>query len=102
MPWTTAPSPLGDVLLVAEDGALVALLFAPFTPPDGDPAPGDPLLRQAARELAEYFDGARRDFDVPVDPPGTPFQKRVWEELRRVPYGETATYGELADRKSVV
>jgi methylated-DNA-[protein]-cysteine S-methyltransferase len=56
------------------------------------------VLVQAARELAEYFAGDRRDFDVPVGPPGTPFQQAVWAELRRVPYGTTTTYGALAAR----
>lgn len=96
--WTTCPSPLGEVLLEAAGGVLVKAHFAPFTTPDGDPTPDDPVLGQAARELAEYFAGTRRDFDVPVGPPGTPFQQAVWAELRRVPYGETATYGELAAR----
>jgi methylated-DNA-[protein]-cysteine S-methyltransferase len=96
--WTTCPSPLGDVLLVARDGALVKALFAPFEPPGGDPAPDDPLLAAAAAQLCAYFAGALRDFDLPVDPPGTPFQQAVWAELRRVPYGTTTTYAAIAER----
>lgn len=96
--WTTCPSPLGEVLLVAADGVLVRAGFAPFARPEGEPSPGDPLLAQAARELAEYFAGDRRDVDVPVGPPGTAFQQAVWAELRRVPYGSTTTYGVLAAR----
>ena len=53
-------------------------------------------LRTAKRQLAEYFDGTRRDFELPLHPDGTPFQHRVWDELRRIPYGETISYGELA------
>lgn len=96
--WTTCPSPLGEVLLEARDGALVKALFAPFEAPPGEPSPDDPLLAQAAGELAEYFAGQRRDFTVPARPPGTPFQQAVWAELRRVPYGTTATYSQLAAR----
>lgn len=49
-------------------------------------------------QLAEYFAGARREFDLPLAPRGTAFQQRVWEELRRIPYGETISYAELARR----
>ncbi len=96
--WTTCPSPLGQVLVEARDGVVVKVHVAPFVQPAGPPAPDDPLLRQAVRELAEYFAGGRRDFDVPVGPPGTPFQQAVWAELRRVDYGTTATYAEIAVR----
>ena len=55
-------------------------------------------LHAAKRQLVEYFDGTRRDFDLPLAPHGTAFQCRVWEELRRISYGETISYGELARR----
>ena len=55
-------------------------------------------LDAAKRQLAEYFDGTRRDFDLPLAPHGTAFQRRVWDELRRISYGETISYGELARR----
>ena len=55
-------------------------------------------LDAAKRQLAEYFDGTRRDFDLPLAPDGTAFQRRVWDELRRIAYGETISYGELARR----
>jgi methylated-DNA-[protein]-cysteine S-methyltransferase len=58
----------------------------------------DPLLLQAEAELAEYFGGKRHIFRVPIQLEGTPFQRRVWEHLRSIPYGETCTYGELAAR----
>lgn len=54
------------------------------------------LLRRAVTEIREYLDGKRTDFDVPVKASGTPFQKRVWDALCRIPYGETRTYGEIA------
>ena len=60
------------------------------------PPPHTPLQETCARQLAEYFAGARRVFDVPLRPRGTPFQQRVWAALRTIPYGETRTYGEIA------
>ena len=57
-----------------------------------------PLLDDVERQLREYLDGERRDFDLPLDAPGSPFQERVWAELRRIPYGETVAYRELAAR----
>lgn len=57
-----------------------------------------PLLRRLREELGEYFAGKRRAFDLPVRYGGTPFEARVWDELRRIPYGETIAYGELARR----
>lgn len=55
-------------------------------------------LAEAKRQLEEYFAGERRDFDLPLSPHGTAFQRRVWAELRRIPFGETISYGELAAR----
>ena len=65
------------------------------------PGAGDgacPLLEEAARELDAYFQGRRRTFAVPLAPAGTPFQQRVWAELREIPFGATASYGEIAAR----
>jgi len=56
------------------------------------------LIEQAARQLDEYFTSGRTAFDLPLDLQGTPFQLQVWEALRRIPYGRTLTYGELAMR----
>lgn len=55
-----------------------------------------PLLAQLRSELAEYFEGARREFEVPLVYPGTPFQVKVWDTLRLIPYGETCSYEKLA------
>ena len=57
-----------------------------------------PVLRQAKRELAEYFAGKRGRFDVALDPQGTDFQRSVWKQIARVAFGKTITYGELARR----
>ena len=57
-----------------------------------------PVLARARRQLEEYFAGEREAFELPLSARGTPFQKRVWDELLKIPYGETITYGELAAR----
>ena len=99
------PTPLGPMLTaVDERGALIRLSFR-----DGEYA-RDPLAGLGAtapdaercapvvEQMDAYFRGERRDFDLPLAPRGTPFQQCVWDELRRVPYGETVTYRELATR----
>ena len=55
-----------------------------------------PVLIEAFRQLDEYFDGQRTEFDLPLAPQGTPFMKKVWEALCTIPYGETATYKDIA------
>lgn len=98
---TTVDSPVGRLLLVSDGTALTALLFrgerdaAGVAGPcvmDGAAAP----FPQARRELGEYFAGRRTSFGIPLAPRGTPFQRRVWEALRRIPHGSTATYAEIA------
>ena len=56
------------------------------------------LEREARRQLEEYFAGRRQTFDLPLRPQGTDFQRRVWKELLQIPYGQTATYGQIAKR----
>jgi O-6-methylguanine DNA methyltransferase len=75
----------------SEETFLAGLPQAPWIRDDGDPA-----LAEAARQLEEYFSGRRRRFEMPLDLCGTPFQKRVWAELQRIPYGETWSYARLA------
>lgn len=57
-----------------------------------------PLLRRAAEELGEYLAGRRRDFTLPLDPSGSDFQRQVWQTLRSIPYGQTRTYGQIAEQ----
>ncbi|MBP3648074.1 MAG: methylated-DNA--[protein]-cysteine S-methyltransferase [Clostridia bacterium] len=87
-------SPIGALTLVEEDGALTEVRF-------GEKAQGvmlksTELLERAARELDEYFRGERRAFTIPLNPHGTPFQKRCWDALCRIPCGETRTYAQQA------
>ena len=93
--YTTIDSPIGELLLTAEGGALTRLYLAPF---DVDPAwEHDPdALADPARQLAEYFAGERTEFELELAPAGTEFQQRVWALLLAIPYGETTTYGALA------
>ena len=89
------PSPLGPLTLAATEDALTGVAFGDTR--DGADA-SSPLLEQTARELAAYFAGERREFTVPLAPEGTAFQKSVWAELQKVPYGETASYKDIAQR----
>ena len=101
MPTLNVASALGPLTLDERDGALVRL--GPMDRPEHDPAGGPtPLLREAAAQLAAYFAGTLTAFDVPLAPAGTGFQKRVWQAMREIPYGETWTYGGLAKRAGTV
>ena len=84
-------TPLGSMTLTADDAAITAARFGALAP--NVPSP---LLRSAAAKLAEYFEGARRSFELPLAPQGTDFQLRVWNALLDIPFGETRTYGEIA------
>ena len=96
-------SPQGQILLAASDAGIAGVYFQgqKYFPKDDAQWCRDgnnEFLRQARRELAEYFAGRRKRFDVALDPAGTPFQKAVWRAISGVPYGETISYGELARR----
>lgn len=97
--WTSMDSPLGELRLIAADGALCGVYLPdPRWPPAalGDERPDEPVLLQARRELAEYFAGARRSFSVPTRAAGTEFQRAVWSALTQIGFGETRSYGDLA------
>lgn len=97
--FTTMDSPVGPLTLVAEGDDLVELFFAegPIAPtPDAIWVQDDRGLRPAAMQLEEYFAGKRTRFELSLAPRGTPFQKAVWNQLLRIPFGETTTYGAIA------
>jgi methylated-DNA-[protein]-cysteine S-methyltransferase len=98
--YTVVPSPVGELVLTVEDGSVTRVGFAARTPIDAtwrrDDA--DPALTGARDQLDEYFTGDRRDFDLPLAPAGTPFQRQVWEALASIPYGGVTSYAALADR----
>jgi methylated-DNA-[protein]-cysteine S-methyltransferase len=89
-------SPIGRLLLTRDGRALTGLYMEPH-PRLPTSARSDPAgFADAEAQLRAYFAGERTEFDLPLAPSGTPFQLRVWEALRTIPYGETATYAELA------
>lgn len=91
MPQLSFNSPFGPLTLSEEDGKIVSLDWG-----RGMESTETPVLAEARRQLDAYFDGARTTFDLPLAPPGTAFQKRVWAALQDIPFGETRSYGELA------
>lgn len=94
MPARLIDSPAGPLLLVEATGALAEIRFAGHT---GDrPQDDTPLLCEAERQITEFFAGQRREFDLPLAPGRTAFQQRVRDAMRRIPYGQTRSYGELA------
>jgi methylated-DNA-[protein]-cysteine S-methyltransferase len=98
--YTAIGSPLGELVLTSDGPSLTGLLMRPREgrDPRGTARRDDGPFRAVRRQLEAYFEGELSEFDVPLNPAGTPFQRRVWEELRRIPYGTTISYGELARR----
>jgi methylated-DNA-[protein]-cysteine S-methyltransferase len=92
MPSVTIPSPLGMLAAFEEDGAIVRLRWGKGA------NDSSPLLDAARAQLADYFAGRLQAFDLPVAPKGSDFERAVWLELTRIPYGRTLTYGDLATR----
>jgi methylated-DNA-[protein]-cysteine S-methyltransferase len=92
--WTIYESPIGPLTLVAGPHGLTDLNFpGRFSVPAGTTKRPMP---EVTRQLDAYFAGELREFDLPLDPQGTPLQKAVWRALLEIPYGETASYGEQA------
>ena len=89
-------SPLGDIVLTSDGTALTGLRFGEA--PCGEPAQDIPPLADACRWLDLYFGGAMPDFTPLLAPIGTPFQQSVWRELLTIPYGQTVSYGHIAQR----
>lgn len=95
--WDVLASPLGPVVLTATDGALTSVQI-------GAEQPSEPARRDAhalavpRQELEEYFAGERTRFTLALNPAGTAFRRQVWEALRAVPYGTTASYRDIAER----
>jgi methylated-DNA-[protein]-cysteine S-methyltransferase len=98
--FMTLPSPVGDLLLVASQGALQRIVFLDThaTPPEPDWVEDPEALAPVATQLEEYFRGERRDFDLELEPAGTEFQRAVWSLVLEIPFGRTATYGDIARR----
>jgi len=99
--FTRLDSPVGALFLTSNGEAITELFMEKHK---GAPKPidewrrDDNLFREAADQLRAYFAGELTDFDLPLATSGAPFQQRVWDELRKIPYGSTVSYGELARR----
>ncbi len=93
MPQLSLHSPLGDLTVTEEDGVIISLDWG-WVPSERQSS--TPLLEEAVDQLNRYFDGDIGDFDLPLQPDGTEFQKQVWAEMLKIPAGSTKTYGELA------
>jgi methylated-DNA-[protein]-cysteine S-methyltransferase len=91
MPSLSIPSPVGQLTIEEEDGAIGAIRWADM--PAGN---SSPLLTEAARQLDAYFASKLTHFDLPLAPAGSPFESRVWSAMRLIPFGETRSYGDLA------
>jgi methylated-DNA-[protein]-cysteine S-methyltransferase len=98
--WTVMDSPVGDLRIVEHDGAISAIEFSPFRDHDGRPRgvrdDDNAVLVEAVRQLRAYFDRDLKEFDLPLDPTGSEFQRSVWSQLLTIGYGETASYGQIA------
>lgn len=101
--FTHMTSPVGPLLLLSDGEALTGLFLPnhkdgqPVAPTWQENAQATPFP-QAILQLEEYFAGKRQEFDLKLQPEGTPFQLKVWAELRKIPHGQTISYGELARR----
>ncbi len=91
MPQLSLHTPLGDLTLSEDDGAIVALDWGWGR----DQADTDLLLRGRA-QLHAYFDGSLQSFDLPLAPAGSPYRQRIWSELARIPFGQTRSYSDIA------
>jgi methylated-DNA-[protein]-cysteine S-methyltransferase len=97
--WTTVSSPVGDLLLTGDGYSLDALHLSDTRRPfvaHNDHRREDDAFAEARTQLVEYFEGDRTTFELSLTPQGTPFQLRVWDALRAIPYAATASYGEVA------
>ena len=100
--WTLMNSPVGELRIVKQGGAISAIEFSPFREstgrPLGDRDDAHPVLAEAVRQLTAYFDHDLKEFDLPLAPQGTSWQKSVCDQLLLIGYGETASYGQIAAR----
>lgn len=99
--FTEIPSPIGRLTLAASPRGLMAIYMEEHSKPAGDrrlwsEAHSHPILTETRKQLASYFAGTLREFELPLDLIGTPFQKAAWKALMEIPYGETRSYAEQA------
>ena len=89
-------SKLLKIGIAEKNGAICGVFFCPDKKPGGFKKNETPLIKKTAKQLDEYFNKKRKKFDIPIELDGTAFQKKVWNALLNIPYGETRSYGETA------
>lgn len=87
-------TPVGMITIAADETGITRISFGQTDIPGKNEA--SPLTDLAYRQMCEYFEGRRKEFDLPLSPAGTPFQQAVWRELMKIPYGETRSYSDIA------
>ena len=88
-------SPIGTVEIITDDSGVVSVFFVENK---GEETEKNEILKKAEKQLTEYFDGTRKDFDLELSLEGTDFQKKAWNELANIPYGETISYKDQSER----
>src|SRR3954464_15443442 len=101
--YSILKTPLGDLMLVANEAELIGLYFndcahVPAQRTHWTRDEQHPVLKQAGKQLNEYLDGKRSTFSFPPSSTGTDFQKRIWQEIAKIPFGKTITYSDLAKK----
>ncbi|NTU27917.1 methylated-DNA--[protein]-cysteine S-methyltransferase [Bacillus tequilensis] len=101
--YTTAETPLGELIIAEEDGQITRLFLSQEDWMDwretvqNNEHKETPYLAEAKKQLHEYFSGERKTFSLPLSQKGTPFQQKVWEALAMIPYGESRSYADIAE-----
>lgn len=88
---------IGDIGIAEEDGFITDIFFSKIREVQGNIIETE-IIKKTAFQLEEYLSGERKEFTIPLKPNGTEFQKKVWKELCNISYGETASYGEIAEK----
>jgi len=92
-------TPIGVIIIAESDDKITHLVFrGEEISEEKYERKETPVLAETARQIREYFEGARREFDIPLSPSGTEFMLRVWKALQEIPYGETRSYKDIAER----
>ena len=94
--YFTYESEFGRFTVVSDSSAILTVKVGDIADPTGAVYKADALTDRAARQLDEYFKRERREFDIPLNPKGTNFQLSVWDALKKIPYGETRSYKQIA------
>lgn len=91
-------SPIGTFAITCSAASVVAANFIDSAPSSHFQENAPPIVHQALSQIEQYFDGTRREFDLSLNLSGSPFYLKVWQELMKIPFGSTASYGEIAAR----